>query len=188
MIIRWIFPNFPKYSGLFNSSGSAIRVGKPDTNTRLDWTTLVSELGIFRLVVSSVFIFLFWSLCFLRVCINTSCDWCSGIRCVWPTFIKETSSDERGLKPAGLSENTRLQAGHRPFPTVRMRFQQKRQIWGDFHSDRNFGIINGQPDIHRNKGRSWGRPPPAPPNTTDTQEPPQAFYGQTWGLEVSSSL
>ena len=47
--------------------------------------------------------------------------------------MEETSSEEGGLKSAGFSENSLLQAGHRPFPTVRIRFQQKRQICNEFH-------------------------------------------------------
>lgn len=58
----WIFPNLPKYSCFFRSSGSARRTGSPTTNTKLRWTTLtLAKCFLFSLN----FAFLCWSLCLL---------------------------------------------------------------------------------------------------------------------------
>lgn len=39
MTTLWIFPNFPKYSCLLSTSGSANLTGRPTTNTKLRCTT-----------------------------------------------------------------------------------------------------------------------------------------------------
>lgn len=123
-----IFPNLPKQSGFFKISGSASRGDSPTTNTKFFWTTrTLARCFLF----SVIFCFLAWSFCLFSAC-NRNLSVQYLFHPSTPpvfTLILAISSEVRGLKSAGFSVYPCLQAGHKPLPSVRSLFQQKRQIW-----------------------------------------------------------